>query len=435
MSRLPLIKTLDHNEDQICMQLAFSTPTNVSVRSSSYARSSFSSSISRRFLCPLSYGSVRSGTYLQRRFTACLGDEGTSSPKDSSSAENPTGNSSFEEMMMFESTYSKPDSPKEFQEIDKRTFPNWSEMKFSNIQEEFQAIDEYEQKEKLPDDDPWPKFLRGAAYEHWGQPKLALAQYALTKHAEGLRLVPDIWERRGYNAFKIGEVKAANAYFDMAGRIAGDAVGNQLHFAHWFRENFAEFMPKNNGPPVPIQYGICKYCVGEFARGRESLVAHIAMNGPELNHALLWILAMSYRSAAEKSDGTVNIPQSDFELVKPFLNQGNSNDQDTTHLFLQLFESVVTHDDERRDKCYDKIVESVTGNTSNIDITTCVYLALYHDAFTRNAEQRDSFLDKVCALEGSASPNDVENFLYHAAKNRLSVPPNSKIEGIPEKVT
>lgn len=351
----------------------------------------------------------------------------------SSSAEPPDG-SDMDDLMMFENAYSESNLPDGFEEKNKLNLLKWSEIDFTDIQEELRAIDEYEQKEELPEDDPWPKFLRGAAYEHWGQPQLALAQYALTKHAEGLRLVPDIWERRAYNAFKIGEVMASNAYFEMASIIAGDASGNELHFSHWFHENFENFVPKNNGPPVAIQRGICKYCMGQFVRGRESLAAHIAVSGPCLAHAVLWLLAVSYRSVSNLGIGEVRIPKSDFGLCEPIIQQ-NAVDSDNLHLMLNLYGSVVQHDTEQRDNCYDALIKVVEAEAPHINIILHVYLALYHDAFTRDLEQRDIFLDKICSLSSTKSPNDVENFLYHAGKNRLAVPPDYKITDLPERIT
>lgn len=352
----------------------------------------------------------------------------------SSSTEPPFDDDDVEGAIAFENSYSDANLPEGFEEKNKLNLLKWSEIDFANIQEELDAIDDYERTEALPEDDPWPKFLRGAAYEHWGQPQLALAQYALTKHAEGLRLVPDIWERRAYNAFKMGEVKASNAYFDLAALVSGDATGNELHFSHWFYENFANFVPKNNGPPVPIQRGICKYCMGQFFRGRESLVAHIAIDGPHIAHATLWLLAMSYRSASDSSIGDIKIPASDFEICEPVLKQNAADSEDNLRLLLNLYGTFV-QGDGTCNVHYGNIIEIIEADAPHVSVVLYVYLALYHDAFTRDLDQRDKFLDKVCSLSGTKSPNDVENFLYHVGRNRLTIPPDCKITDVPERIT
>lgn len=305
----------------------------------------------------------------------------------------------------------------------------WSEIPFQNIQEELEAIDKYEKTEKLPEHDPWPKFLRGAAYECWGQPKLALAQYALTKHAGGLRQVPEIWERRAYNVFKIGEVIAANLYFDVASRISNEADGNYLHFLHWFYDNFDNFLPKRNGPPAPVQNAICKYCIGKLKETREILAAQIATAVTGVEHSLLWMMAASYRLSPDKG-----LPESDIRLFNIALKECSQWDSRLSLLVL-LFSNAAQKKSEEQKKYYNQIINEIATKGMHDDVYFQTYLALYHDAFTRDSKKRDEFLDSVCALEGTSSPNDVENFLYHTAKNRLSIPPDASMHEIPEPVS
>lgn len=301
----------------------------------------------------------------------------------------------------------------------------WSEMPFRNIHEELDAIDRYEKDEELSKDDPWPKFLRGAAYERWGQPKLALAQYRLTNFASGLRQVPEIWERRAYNAFKIGEVVAANVYFDASMKLSNDADGNYLHFLHWFYEHFEYYMPKRNGPPAAIQHAICKYCVSRLRDARELLVAQISIEVPVIEHALLWMMATSFRLFPDKG-----LPLGDANLCNGAMKKGIKWDE-PLGMLVRLFSSAALGNNKEAVKHYQQINEICDRDTNGVDITISVYLALYHDAFTRDTVERDAYLDKVCRLPGTASHNDIENFLYYTAKNRFSTP-NSSMSQVPE---
>ena len=142
--------------------------------------------------------------------------------------------------------------------------------------------------------------MRVAAYEHWDQPQLALAQCAKLESAAGLAKVPELWNRRAYDSFKIVDTAAANACFDISSRLQFEAVGNELHIAHWFDSNFQNLMPKHNGPAFTVQRGICKYCVELLDRAREGFVAAIALKDLGANHAKLWLLASSVHSSTDK---------------------------------------------------------------------------------------------------------------------------------------
>lgn len=304
----------------------------------------------------------------------------------------------------------------------------WRDISFKTIQEELDAIDEYVKAEKLPDDDPWPIFLRGAAYEYWGQPSLALAQYALTKNAGGLRLIADVWERRAYNAFKMGEVIAANLYFEKARALNKDAEGNLLHITHWFQENFADFIPKQNGPVPVIQHAICKYCIGKLHFTRELLVGPIAIKAKGVEHALLFMMATCYRLQPDKG-----LSKSDIELCDVVLKSNRDWDQ-RLGLLILLFCTAGQQQKEKQDEFFKQISRIIDDESPHIDITTHTYMALYHDAFTRDVAKRDEHLDKVSGLSGSIRSYDTENYLFHVAKNRLSTRADAKMTSIPELV-
>lgn len=302
----------------------------------------------------------------------------------------------------------------------------WSEIAFTDMQEELKAIDEYEKSEELREDDSWPKFLRGAAYEYWGQPQLALAQYALTKHAAGLRMIPALWERRAYNAFKLGEVCAANAYFDLASALHGDAGGNPLHFSHWFDDNFANFVPKQSGPAPPLQHAISKYCVSEWANVVEQLVGQLASVTSSTQHSLLWFLAAASRKA---SSGKVS--SADVNTCNRVLQADVEWDERLGQLVM-LFSNAVQGNDDDQLKYYNQIIAITESDAPHIDITLHSYLALYHDSFTGDVEKRDQFFDNVCSVQEPTSSRDTENFLYFAMKNRLTAPPDGTMNDIPD---
>ena len=301
----------------------------------------------------------------------------------------------------------------------------WSEIEFKEIKEELAAIDELAREEDLPDDDPWPQFLRGAAYEHWGQSKLALAQYSLTNTAVGLRRVPELWERRAYNAFKIGDVGASNAYFDIAMTLLDESVGNELHFVHWFYDNFKNYVPKRNGPPAPLQRAICKYCLAKPREARYGLVSQIAMRGKDLEHSILWLLATTKRFSIKNQ-----FPSSDLDYA---LNatQMEFDWNDRMFTFIKLFLAAIKEEETEMISQMENLTQSIASDEKE-DIITNFYFALYHDAFTNDVDEREKYLDKVIECNGSTSPNNIEDFLYHVAKNRLTAPPGSENTEVPE---
>ncbi|KAI0562556.1 hypothetical protein FGB62_58g130 [Gracilaria domingensis] len=311
---------------------------------------------------------------------------------------------------------------KEHMELIKKLDPKelkWSEIPFGSVQEELDAVDEYEREEGLEPDSVWPKFLRGAAYEHWGQPHLALAQYSKVPAGTELSKVPQLWERKAYNSFKIGKVDEANAYCDIALTIYGQSVGNELHFAHWFNANFQDYLPKWNGPHANVQRGICKYCVGMDKGARECLVSQIALAGAELEHAILWFLAASVRMA---EDGIA--PEWDMKMVHRALKAEYDWDP-RLRLFMDLFVAHATGVFGEVAEIEERLSNAIKKDDGD-DIVSKVYIALYHDAFTKDHEERDRALDEAVALGSSRYQNDTENFLFCAAKNRLSGTASSK---------
>lgn len=302
----------------------------------------------------------------------------------------------------------------------------WADIPFSSIEEELRAIDDYEKEEGLAEANVWPKFLRGAAYEYWGQPQLALAQYAKTDQGAGLRQVPELWERRAYNSFKVGKIGHANAYFDVALRLFQDSCGNELHFVHWFYTNFQDYVPKWNGPPAAIQRGICKYCIGDVKEARENFIPEIFLKNDDVEHAILWLLACSAK--VKKEDGLVITR--DLKVVREALEydiEWNPRLRLLIDLFFAHGEGFMSHVSDAEGK----LADAIKGDESD-DVTTFLYLALYHDAFTGDEEERDRALDTTIAIGSTAFPNDMENFLFCAAKNRLTAPPDAKATEITE---
>ncbi|CAN8073562.1 unnamed protein product [Agarophyton chilense] len=290
----------------------------------------------------------------------------------------------------------------------------WSEIPFESVQEELDAIDEYEREEGLEENAVWPKFLRGAAYEHWGLPQLALAQYAKVPQGTELSKVPQLWERKAYNSFKIGKVNEANAYCDIALTIYGQSVGNELHFAHWFHAKFQDFLPKWNGPHATVQRGICKYCAGMDKGARESLVTQIALEGSDLEHAILWFLAASVRMS---SDGVA--PEWDLRMVRKAL-QADYEWDPRLRILIDLYMAHATGMFGDVAEVEQKLSEEIKMDECD-DIVSKVYVALYHDAFTKDYAERDRVLEEVLALGCSKNQHDTENFLFFAVKNRFSL--------------
>lgn len=302
----------------------------------------------------------------------------------------------------------------------------WSDIPFRSIQQELDLIDEYEHEEEVGESDPWPKFLRGAAYEYWGQPHLALAQYAKTNSAGSLRRVPELWERRAYNAFKIGNVAAAHTYFEIALGLFYESAGNELHLVHWFYDNFKDHLPKWNGPPAPLQRGICKYCVGRAKESRTSFMPQIELRQEDMEHSLLWFLAAAVKSAP---DGIM--ASADARVVQEAVDR-DFDWNPRLKMFTKLFHA-------RARGIYGEVTEAELELSNAIkadekdDVISHVYLALYHDAFTNETAERDRALDIVTAIGSTASPRDTENFLFHVAKNRIAVPEDGSNPEVPEQ--
>lgn len=294
------------------------------------------------------------------------------------------------------------------------TSMKWAEIPFTSVTEELNAIDEYVKEEEIEETDAWPQFLRGAAYEHWGQPRLALAQYSKIKYAGGLAKVPELWERRAYNSFKIGDMAGANAYFDVSLRLYTEAVGNELHFAHWFNRNFKDFLPKHNGPSSAVQRGICKYCVGMLGQARESFVAAITMREFGVQHAKLWLLASSARSSKEQT-----AKESDLHVagLRP---REEEQYCDVLREVLTLYVAAGKGDQPACESALSKLEANAKESKSAEALLLSVYLALFHDAFTGNQEKRDTWVKRVREFDGPPSTSDTLNYVYHAAKNNFT---------------
>lgn len=298
----------------------------------------------------------------------------------------------------------------------------WREIDFESLESELAAIDGYAREEELPESDAWPIFLRGAAYEHWGRPRLALAQYDLVRHSKGILLVPDLWMRKAYNAFKVGDVVIADAYHEIAAMIRAEAVGNQMHFSFWFEEHFADFKPRHNGPMFPLQCAICRYCVDKdgmaYVRACIApLLVAKAGASRELQHAALWMLAACARLKS-KSEPVVpsDLPVKDLDLLKPALETSLADEGDylasVSALFLGSPDAL-------------GVAESTAREGGEHALAQALYLALYHDAFTKDDIAREKWLDIASGSEQPDCTNGYEDFLYFVAKNRLAVPPDS----------
>jgi hypothetical protein len=347
-------------------------------------------------------------------FFACAGASASSPDRraDESAADGPN----FESYIQ----------PEDFAELMPTTLL-WREIPFEGLEAELAAVDEYIAEENLDETDSWPRFLRAAAYEHWGRPSLALAQYETVNSAKGLRLIPELHLRKAYNAFKIGDVGQANVLHDVAQAISMSAVGNQLHFSYWFEQNFADFKPRHNGPPFSAQRGICKYCAGLVTDARTSLApAVIGRSGSsnDIVHSCLWFMAACARLAASPTESPAAIPENDVKLVRSALESSDVN-ADFARL-TALFMGTVSLDEAEA---------AVKDGGDEYAMVYATYLALYHDAFTRNASKRDSWLDAALAAPRSSCTHDVDDFVYFAAKNRLSSPPVAKSPPVAELLT
>lgn len=289
----------------------------------------------------------------------------------------------------------------------------WAEVPFNSLQEELNAIDDYQKDEQIEDNASWPHFLRAAAYEHWGQPKLALAELDVIDFRRGFGLIPDFWLRRAYNAFKVGNLRDANEFHDEAERVSVDAVGNQLHFSFWFEQHFKDFKPKHNGPTFTLQHGICKYCMGVPKNARQSIAPHVAArDGDErdLQHAAMWYLAASSRWHL---DDNLKTDSRDLEVVQPILVDSNLSPELVP--IASLFLGKPSGDAVKAAEA--SVHEE--GLDVGIAMNRALYLALYYDAFENDSKVRDKWLDIAVDSPHGTCTNDLDDFLYHTAKNRL----------------
>lgn len=290
----------------------------------------------------------------------------------------------------------------------------WREIPFADLQAELKAIEDLRAKEDLEDDDPWARFLRGAAYEHWGRPSLALAQYELLNTATGITTVPELWQRKAYNAFKVGDVERADTFLRQADLAGFDAVGNQMHFVTWFNEHFGELMPQHNGPNFHLQYAIIKYCMGDLKAARESAAPSVLMKlntRNDLADCVLWLLAIS----AKLGD---KIPkerrENDAQLARSGAEGISSDDLFTLLLPAFLGESTDLAKVEtiaEKGTCGD--AEGVRAN---------VYLALYYDTVVQDAEKRDRWLNGFGESHSLPLTSDIVDFLHAVGRNKLSKP-------------
>jgi hypothetical protein len=293
----------------------------------------------------------------------------------------------------------------------------WREIPFGSLQEELDAIDDYVKEEEIQESDAWPRYLRGAAYEHWGQPALALAQYDTCYNSRGLRLVPEFWLRKAYNAFKTEQVAKAEIYHEKAREISINAVGNQLHFSFWFENNFKEFMPKHNGPSYSLQRGICLYTAGKMEMARTTLVPfmlHVTNTIGDVDHGAMWFLAAS-RRARKTTELNASVDK-DVSLVSKILASPTLNP--ALEPLVPLFLGNADHLEVAKNAAMEDMQD---GDTAMI---RALYLALYFDAYTDDADSREEWLDRALAAPKNVSPASVSDFLYYAAKNRLTVGPN-----------
>lgn len=291
----------------------------------------------------------------------------------------------------------------------------WAEIDFPTVQDELRAIDEYMVAEEIDADDCWPMFLRACAYESRGSSTLALAQLSKIVHKAGIAKVPNLWERRAYNAFKTGDIGRANAFIDVGMGLCYDALGNHLHFSHWFDEHFADYLPRHNGPAYAFQRGICKYCVGELQEAREAIVGGVVTNLLGAEHAVLWLIATA---AMHSVDGTVT--NVDWDVVTGWRVEHDRPAGSVLHACLELFTERAAGTDGTAADALEKVVAFAEGERGDDALTACIYLALYYDAIARDVELRDAWLDKVGTFEGGSKPTDTLDFVYHAAKYKFS---------------
>jgi hypothetical protein len=289
----------------------------------------------------------------------------------------------------------------------------WREIPFGSLQEELDAIDVYVKEEEIQESDAWPRYLRGAAYEHWGQPALALAQYDTCYKSRGLRYVPEFWLRKAYNAFKTEQVAKAENYHKKAMEVSVNAVGNQLHFSFWFENNFADFMPKHNGPSFSLQRGICLYTAGKIESAKSTLVPFLLQSTTivgDLDHGAMWFLAASHRTRKAVTPNTSL--ERDVSLVSQILAGPTLNP--ALKPLVPLFLGNSDHLEVGKNAAMEEMQD---GDTAML---RAFYMALYFDAYTDDVDSREEWLDRALAAPKNFSPSSVSDFIYHAAKNRLT---------------
>jgi hypothetical protein len=299
----------------------------------------------------------------------------------------------------------------------------WCEIPFESLEEELSAIDEYAREEELEENNSWARFLRGAAYEHWGRASLASVQYDLVRYSKGLRLIPDLWMRKAYNCFKLGDVAVADRLHDIASLIQAEAIGNQMHFSFWFENEFKDFKPRHNGPPFAVQSAICKYSCEKFADARVSLCAVLVPglgNHEDLEHAALWLLATSARINSTIAVDVTGLPRRDVDVAKKYLlgetQQVSEMLAPLAALYLDGTPASV------------KETEDIVKSGGEHGVTRAFYMALFYDSLTRNAGERDRWLDVLASMVPPKITHDTVDFLYWAGRNRITVPPGSASE-------
>lgn len=307
---------------------------------------------------------------------------------------------------------------KELQKLE-GTKLKWAEIDFPTIQDELDAIDEYVAEEGIEEGDCWPIFLRACAYESRGQSQLAIAQFSMVLSAAGLSMVPNLWERRAYNTFKVGDLGKADALYDVSIRILTEAIGNELHFAHWFDDTFSDFLPRHNGPSFAIQRAVAKYCTADLPAARSALIPALIVRDTGAEHAVLWLIASEL-----KPESLPYGMRSDLRIIEEWRDSEPHDypNSDTLRLCLDIFLARAQNPDTDVSSLVDKL-KYVTANAIDVrDSTTAlIYLALYYDAIDGDEASRDLYLDKIGQLPGSPSCTDSLDFVYHAARYRFGL--------------
>lgn len=308
----------------------------------------------------------------------------------------------------------------------------WCEIPFESLEEELTAIDVYAKEEELDDDNAWARFLRGAAYEHWGRPSLAAAQYHLVRYSKGLRLIPELWLRKAYNAFKLGDVALANRMHDIARLIEVEAVGNQMHFSFWFETEFKDFKPRHNGPPFAVQSAICNYSCEMFADARFSLCSLLCTmlgSQEDLEHAGLWLLATSARVNSTIAVDVTGLPPDDVVLAKKALDGASHASQPVSEALAPIAALYL----DGSPACLEK-TEEIVNLGGEHGATRALYMALFYDSLARDEKERDRWLDVLSDMNPPKVTHGNTDFMYWTGQNRFTVPPGSKTELPPLQV-